>query len=285
MSEKPAEVIKHCSRRNFLQTVSASVPTLMLVGQVNPAAAEPDSGAAKSEGPDPPPGVNYFSRKKLGSLVDASLSLEGIPFQAVAFNFPNYHPSSTQERFFGKGWTEWELQKRAKPMFAGHLQPKRSLWGDFNEADPAWAEQEIETASRCGISAFAVDWYWYNGIQVLQEQLEQGFLKARNRHKLRFAIMWANISWRNQYPPPDSAAAYFATRFLGQKLKLKILCEKLLIISRCFSWYSTLPLLCPGRRHPQGAFPNQPRNPRSTAQDLAMGTTPGLGKPEKWGKS
>ena len=31
-----------------------------------------------------------------------------------------------------------------------------------------------------------------------------------------------------------AAAAYFATTFLGQKLKLKILCEKLLIISRRF---------------------------------------------------
>ena len=31
-----------------------------------------------------------------------------------------------------------------------------------------------------------------------------------------------------------AAAAYFAATFLGQKLKLKILCEKLLIISRRF---------------------------------------------------
>jgi hypothetical protein len=31
-----------------------------------------------------------------------------------------------------------------------------------------------------------------------------------------------------------TAAAYFAATLLGQKLKLKILCEKLLIISRRF---------------------------------------------------
>ncbi|MGH9398649.1 MAG: hypothetical protein ACRD18_17605 [Terriglobia bacterium] len=31
-----------------------------------------------------------------------------------------------------------------------------------------------------------------------------------------------------------TAAAYFAATFLGQKLKLKILCEKLLVISRRF---------------------------------------------------
>ena len=33
---------------------------------------------------------------------------------------------------------------------------------------------------------------------------------------------------------PVTAAAYFAATFLGQKLKLKILCEKRLIISRRF---------------------------------------------------
>ena len=86
--------------------------------------------------------------------MNTRISLEGIPFEAVAFNFPNYHPSPNQEKYSGKGWTEWELLKRAKPMFEGHLQPKYPLWGYYNEADPAWAEQEIEAASSHGISVF-----------------------------------------------------------------------------------------------------------------------------------
>ena len=195
------------NRRSFLGTLPLSAAAVKLAA-AEAAGARPESTPGKSDRPALPPGVNYFTRKKLESLVDTSLSLKDIPFQAVAFNFPNYHPSPTQEKYFGKGWTEWELLERAKPMFEGHLQPKRCLWGAFNEADPAWAEREIETASSYGISGFAVDWYWYDGIQVLQEQLEQGFLKARNRNKMRFAIMWANISWRNQYPPPDSASGY-----------------------------------------------------------------------------
>ena len=195
------------NRRTFLGTLPLSAAAVSLSG-TGTTGAGADSTGTKGAGAEPPPGVEYFTRRRLERLVDTSISLRDIPFEAVAFNFPNYHPSSTQEKFFGKGWTEWELLKRAKPMFEGHLQPKRSLWGDFNEADPAWAEREIETASSYGISAFAIDWYWYNGIQVLHEQLEQGFLKASNRHKLRFAVMWANISWRNQYPPPDSAAGY-----------------------------------------------------------------------------
>jgi hypothetical protein len=195
------------NRRTFLGALPLSAAAVNLP-EGGSCAPLPDLTRANSGRPELPPGLNYFTSKKLESLVDTSVSLKDNPFEAVAFNFPNYHPSSSQERYLGKGWTEWELMERAKPMFEGHLQPKQCLWGEFNEADPAWAELEIETASSYGISTFAIDWFWYNGIQVLHEQLEQGFLKARNRTKLRFCIMWANISWRNQYPPPDSAYGY-----------------------------------------------------------------------------
>lgn len=194
-------------RRTFLATIPLSAGALSSPLS-REGVANDTGGGERAEWPGAPPAVQYFTRASLRDLVDTSLPLASIPFQVVAFNFPNYHPSRNQEKFFGKGWTEWELMKRAKPMFEGHLQPKYPLWGYFNEADPAWAEREIDAASRHGISAFAVDWYWYMGTQVLQEQLEQGFLKAKNRSKLQFAIMWANISWRNQYPPPDSAYGY-----------------------------------------------------------------------------
>ena len=34
-------------------------------------------------------------------MVNICISLEGIPFEAVAFNFPNYHPSANQEKYSG----------------------------------------------------------------------------------------------------------------------------------------------------------------------------------------
>ena len=55
-----------------------------------------------------------------------------------------------------------------------------------------------------------IDWYWHSGTQFYHEQLEQGFLKAPNRSKLKFAIAWANHHWWNQYPAncstPDDAS-------------------------------------------------------------------------------
>jgi hypothetical protein len=174
---------------------------------VQPAAAE----AASPTGEQAakwiiPPNVDYFTAEKMSQLVDTSLAIDKIPFKSVCYYFANYHPSPAQERYFGKGWTEWQLLKAAKPQFPGHLQPKVPLWGYYDEATTEWAERDIDAASEAGIHAFMIDWFWYDGVQLLQEQLEQGFLKARNRDKMKFAIMWANTDWTNQYPPSDAGA-------------------------------------------------------------------------------
>jgi len=123
------------------------------------------------------------------------------PYEVAVYYFPDYHPDSINARWHGKGWTEWALVKDAKPRFPGHHQPKQPSWGYFNEADPGWTAKEIDLAADNGIDVFIYDWYWYaNTGQYLQEGLEKGFLKAPNRNRLKFALMWANHDWLNIQP-------------------------------------------------------------------------------------
>ena len=86
--------------------------------------------------------------------------------------------------------------------------PHYPLWGYYDEADPVWAAKEIDLAADHGIDAWLIDWYWHEGTQFYQEQLEQGMMKASNRERLKFAVMWANHDWKNVYPArsPDLAA-------------------------------------------------------------------------------
>jgi hypothetical protein len=122
-------------------------------------------------------------------------------YEVAVYYFPNYHPDSINTRWHGQKWTEWEVVKSARPRFAGHEQPKVPSWGYFNEADPAWAAKEIDLAANNGIDCFIYDWYWYSNTgQYLQEGLEKGFLKAANRNRLKFALMWANHDWLNIQP-------------------------------------------------------------------------------------
>ena len=45
-------------------------------------------------------------------------------YEVAVYYFPNYHPDSINARWHGRGWTEWEVVKAAKPRFEGHEQPK-----------------------------------------------------------------------------------------------------------------------------------------------------------------
>jgi hypothetical protein len=87
---------------------------------------------------------------------------------------------------------EWVNVRESRPKFAGHAQPKHPLWGYQNEADPRVMELQIDAAADHGISVFAYDWYWYDRAPFLESCLNEGFLGARNNHRMRFYLMWAN---------------------------------------------------------------------------------------------
>lgn len=122
------------------------------------------------------------------------------PIEVAAYYFPNYHPDARNAAWHGEGWTEWELVKAARPRFPGHRQPVRPAWGYFDESDPAWAAREIDLAADHGVTCFLYDWYWWEDGPYLQDGLERGFLQAPNRHRVKFALMWANHDWLDIHP-------------------------------------------------------------------------------------
>jgi hypothetical protein len=122
--------------------------------------------------------------------------------QVVAIYCPLWHRYDHMDAWHGYGWNEWELLKTAPPRFPGHYQPLRPSWGCFDESDPQWASREIALAADHNIDVFLFDWYWYSGVRLMEEALEKGFLKAPNRKRLKFALMWANHDWADYFPAP-----------------------------------------------------------------------------------
>ena len=90
----------------------------------------------------------------------------------ACYYFPNYHTHDRRnDSLKGDGWAEWELVKKARPCFDGQQQPKVPAWG-----------------------------YTYDDGPFLNRALDEGFLKAPNTEKLKFALMWANHDWLDIHP-------------------------------------------------------------------------------------
>lgn len=122
------------------------------------------------------------------------------PIEVAAYYFGNYHPQDARNAIVhGAGWSEWELVKNARPRFPGHHQPNVPLWGYTDESDPQAMAQKIDAAADNGIDAFIFDWYDYDG-PFLESALDKGFLRAKNRERLKFALMWANHDWLDIHP-------------------------------------------------------------------------------------
>lgn len=119
--------------------------------------------------------------------------------------YPHWHVYPYGEKWFGKGWTEWEFVKTGKPRFKGHKLPYCPIPGYLDGKNPADVAKEIDLASNAGITVFLYDWYWYGGKRTMQESLEEGFLKAPNRDKMKFAIMWAYHDRVNAFRPDPTA--------------------------------------------------------------------------------
>ncbi len=150
----------------------------------------------------------YFSDARMHEALETTSLQKPPDTKVIAFSFPSWHPSPFMEARFGKGWTEFDTLRNARTLFPGHTMPHFPLWGYYNEADPSWAAREIDLAVDHGVNAWMIDWYWHEGVQFYQEQIEEGLLKAPNRGRIEFAVMWANHDWKNVYParsPSDAA--------------------------------------------------------------------------------
>ncbi len=106
--------------------------------------------------------------------------------------YPEWHVYPEGEAFFGKGRTEWDYVDSAVPRFPGHEQPLRLLAEHPDDSNPADVAGEIDLAADAGIDVFVYDWYWADGHPIAHQALERGFLRAPNRDRMKFALMWAN---------------------------------------------------------------------------------------------
>lgn len=119
--------------------------------------------------------------------------------KVIAFYLPQYHPTPDNDKWWGKGFTEWTNVGKAKPLFPGHYQPKVPAdLGYYDLRLPEVREAQAELAKEAGIYGFCYYHYWFgNG----KEELELPFNEVLRLGKPDFPFMlcWANESWHKKF--------------------------------------------------------------------------------------
>jgi len=138
------------------------------------------------------------SRKE--SIKTENTKKENIEYNVAAYIWPScHHDERFGDMLWPEGMGEWEIIKKGTPRFEGHYQPKAPLWGYELDDDPKVMEKWIDAATDHGINTFIFDWYWFDEGPFLESSLNNGFLKAANKDKMKFYLMWANHDVKRNY--------------------------------------------------------------------------------------
>ena len=144
----------------------------------------------------------------------------------IAFYLPQYHAIPENDKWWGKGFTEWTNTRKALPIFEGHYQPKIPLNESYYDlSDITVMEKQSILAQKYDVYGFCYYHYWFkNGKKLLEKPIEQ--MLDDPKVNIPFMLCWANENWTRNWDGGNSEV--IAKQEYGKEKDWKIHLEYLL---------------------------------------------------------
>ncbi len=117
-------------------------------------------------------------------------------YTVAVYYFPGWH-----------GKSRWKSLENVRSIYKGQYEPEVPLWGQLKGNNPTTMDKYIHAMTAHGINTIIFDWYRFQTGRTLEDSLRDGFLKASDRHRIKFSLMWANP------PVPPYQAVFTRKRF------------------------------------------------------------------------
>lgn len=116
----------------------------------------------------------------------------------LAYYLPQFHEIEENNKWWGKGFTEWDNLKRSKSLYNGHSQPIKPLNNNYyNLLEKETMMWQTKLANEFGIYGFCYYHYWFKGKKFMEKPLEN--LLNWKEINQRFCFCWANHSWSKRW--------------------------------------------------------------------------------------
>lgn len=121
---------------------------------------------------------------------------------------PQFHCIPENDKFWGKGFTDWVSVKKSIPLFKGHIQPKHPLNDNYYDLSKEESiEAQVKMAEQFDIDGWGIYHYWFNDKQCLLTKPAEILLNNKDLN-MNYFFAWDNTSWKRSWSNVDGGNAW-----------------------------------------------------------------------------